>query len=877
MFGNRRSREHDLDEEIRSHLSMAAQDRIHNGESPEHASIAARREFGNPTLIKEIARDVWVWTWLESLLQDVRYAMRTLRRAPAFTATAIAALALGIGANTAIFSLVNAVLLRPLSALDPDRIVVFSNVAGDELDAASPAKFNIWRRQTGLFEDVSAYQNGRVVNLTGVAWPERICEMKASARFFRLFGTPIALGRTFTAAEDLPAGGHVAILSDAFWKKHFGGDAAIIGKTVSLSGVPHRIVGVRAAAVRSEVFNPVPEIYVPYQIDPDSIDVGNSLTVAARLKPCITLEMARVQLKPIGEDFRRRFPGALDANESFGARRLKDDLYGDIAAGLMIFQGVVAFVLLIACGNVANLLLVRASTRKREIAVRSALGAARARIVRQLLTESVVLSAAGSALGLLLGITGIRAIMAASPYFNPGLPVTADWRVLAFTLAVCVATGILFGFIPAIQTSGADLSSAIRESGGRSGTGFRHNRTRALLALSEMTLALVLLIGAGLLIRSFLALRSVKPGFETHNVVMIEVSLTGPRFEKTRAVAEVVREGIARTSAVPGVSSVAATPCPPMDCTLDLPFIVAGRPLNGPSHGDTYWAPVSAGYFDVLRIPLLRGRVFTDRDDGGTAPVAIVNQTMARKYWPNADPLADRLILGKGLGPKYADPPRQIVGIVGDVRTNSLDEAPKPEVYIPVAQLSNVFNAALAEEAPLTWIVRTRAEPRSVSGPIEKALRDATGGLPAGEVRMMNEVIARSISDHDFSALLLTIFGAAALLLAAIGIYGLMAYSVQQQTQEIGIRLALGARSASVRSRIVFQGMGVALGGAVLGIAAAFGLSRVLSSELYGVQPGDPMVFALAPVLLCAVALAAVWFPALRASRIDPMDAIRHE
>jgi putative ABC transport system permease protein len=874
----RQQREHDLDEEIRAHLNLAAQDRIRNGETPDHAALAARREFGNPTLIKEMAREVWGWTWLESLIQDVRYAIRTLRRAPAFTATAITALALGIGANTAIFSLVDTFLLRPLSAPDPDRIVVFSNVAGDELDVASPAKFNVWRRQTGLFEDVTAYQNDRVVNLTGVAWPERIREMRASSRFFRLFGIRIALGRTFAAEEDLPAGGHVAILSDAFWKKHFGGDAAIIGNTISLSGVSHRVIGVRAAPVRSpEVVNPVPDVYVPYQIDPDSTDVGDSLRVAARLKPGITLEMARAQLKPIGEDFRRRFPAALDAKESFGAQRLKDDLYGDIATGLAIFQGVVALVLLIACANVANLLLVRASTRKREIAVRAALGAARSRIVRQLLTESVVLSAAGSALGLLLGITGIRAIMAASPYFNPGLPVTADWRVLAFTLAVCVATGILFGFIPAIQTSGADLSAAIRESGGRSGTGLRHNRTRALLALSEMTLALVLLIGAGLLIRSFLALRSVKPGFETHNVAMIQMSLTGPRFEKTRAVAEVVHEGMARSSAVPGVSSVAATSCPPIDCTADLPFIVAGRPLNGPSHGDTYWAPVSAGYFDVLRIPLVRGRVFTDRDDGGAAPVVIINQTMARKYWPNADPFADRLILGKGLGPKYDDPPRQIVGIVGDVRSNSLDEAPKPAVYIPVAQVSDVFNAAFAEESALTWIVRTRGEPQSLSGPIQKALRDATGGLPAGEIRMMNETIARSISDHDFSALLLTIFGAVALLLAAIGIYGLMAYSVQQQTQEIGIRLALGAQSGSVRNRIVFQGMGVTLGGAVLGIAAAFALARVLSSELYGVQPWDPMVFALAPVLLCAVALAAVWFPALRASRIDPMDAIRHE
>ncbi len=879
---NRRTRrELDLDAEIQAHLQLAAQDRVRNGEAPEAAAFAARREFGNATLVKEMARDAWAWTWLESLVQDVRYAIRTLGKTPAFTATAIAALALGIGANTAIFSLVNAILLTPLDAPDPDRIVTFANVAGDEFDAVSPAKFNVWRRQTNLFQDVSAYRIS-VVNLTAAAYPEQVQEMKASAGFFHLFGNPIAQGRGFTADEDRPNGDRVVVLSNTFWKQHFAGDPAIIGKTMSLGGLAWRIVGITTAGFRDES-DPPPAVYVPFQIDPASIDDDNSFQVSARLKPGITISAARAQLKVVGEEFRRKFPGALEPEESFGTMPLKDDLVSDSKTPLFILQGAVVFVLLIACANVANLLLVRATGRQREIAIRAAIGADRGRIARQLLTESLVISSASCACGLALGYVAIRAVLAANPgdlarLGTHGSSVTLDGKVLAFTLGLSLIAGVLFGLIPACQVSRANLSSHLKEGSGRSGTGFRQSRTRALLTVSEMALALALLIGAGLLIRSFAALRSVKPGFETHNVLTMRMSLTEPRFAKTIAVANLIRDGIRRVGALPGVAAVGAACCLPIEDTLDLPFIIAGRPLNGPAHGEVYWTPISTGYFDAFRIPVVRGRTFTDRDRGGSSGVVIVNQAMAKMFWPKSDPLTGRLIIGtKGAGARYDEPPRQIIGIVGDTRENALDEAPRPAVYVPEAQITNALNVDIAGLTPLAWIVRTQVEPHALSAAIQNELRLASGGLPVARVRSMDDILIQSTARQNFGALLLTIFAAAALVLAAIGIYGSMAYSVQQQKQEIGIRLALGAEPGKLRNRVVSQGTRLASIGAAIGLAVAFGLSRILASLLFGVQPRDPVVFSIAPALLLAVALAAVWLPARRASRINAADAIRYE
>jgi predicted permease len=873
-------REHDLEDEIQSHLRLAAEDRVRGGESREQAVFAARREFGNATLVRESARDVWGWPALETLLQDVRYAIRTLYRTPAFTATAIATLALGIGANTAIFSLVDSLLLKPFAAPDPDRVVIFTNGAGDEIDVASPPKFNVWRGQTALFDDVCAWQNGGVVNLTGVAAPEQVQVMRVSAAFFRLFGVPFAAGRPFTADEDRPSGGHVVVLGNAFWKTHFGADPRMAGKTIFLDEVPYRVAGILGERYLSQS-SPIPDVYFPFQLDVASTDLGDTLHVSARLKPGVTLAIAAASLKPLGEDFRRRFPEGLEANESFGVKRLKDDLYGDLASPTLFFQAAVAFVLLIACANISSLLLVRASSRKREIAIRSAIGAARSRIVRQLFTESAVLSAAGCVLGLLSGIAGIRSLLAAKPFFSgrfgPAASIALDWRIVAFTIGISLITAVLFGFLPAIRTSGAGLSATLKESGGTAGTGLHHNRTRAILTVGEMMLALLLLIGAGLLIRSFLALRVVKPGFETKNVLTLQMSLSGPRFAKTGAVAALIAEGTARVAAIPGISSVAATSCVPMGCTVDLPVIISGRPLHGASHGDVYWAPVSSRYFEAMRIPLRRGRVFTGHDDRTAVPVAVINEAMARKYWPAGDAFSDRIVIGKGLGARYDDPPRKIIGIVADSRVDSLDEAPKPAVYVPAAQLSDAFNASFSQESPLTWIVRARWNPASLSVPIQEALGRASGGLPVANVHPLAQLVARSISDYDFAAMLLGIFAAAALLLAALGVYGMLAWSVQHQTREIGIRLALGEKPRRVRNRLVLDGMRLAASGGALGIAAAYALSRVLAGELYGVQPGDLRVFVLAPVVLCLVALAAVWFPARRASRIHPMDALRHE
>lgn len=860
MFSRRQRRERDLDEEIQAHLRLAEAD----GHSPE----SARRDFGNVTLVKEQAREIWGRTWMDSLLQDARYAVRTLSRTPGFTITAILVLTLAIGANTAMFSLISTLLLRPLNAPEPDRIVVFSNVKADENDAASPAKFNVWREQKDLFDDVAAWQDEGMANLTGVDTAEQVRETRASAGYFRLFGAEFALGRAFSENEDSPGSGTFVILSATFWKTRLGGNPHVQGKTIVLNGVPHRIVGVLAAAFRPLLY-PAPEVYVPFQIEPNSDDQGDSMLVAGRLKPGVTIETARTKLRAIGEVFRKEHPGALDFDEGFGLKRLRDEMYGDVAPALLLFQGIVGFVLLIACANNANLLLIRACTRKREMSIRTAIGAGRGRIVRQLLTESVMLSSAGSIAGLIVGAPAMRALLHSNQYVmqwlsHYGPTAAVDWRVVGFTIAIAAATGVLFGILPALQIS-------------RSGKSPDQGRIRSLLTIGEMALALALLIGSGLLIHSLAELHKVRPGFDPHNVAVLHMSLAGPHFEKTEALAELARESARRFGAIPGVSASSMTACLPMDCTIDLPLIVAGRPLAGASHGDVYWTAISPGYFDVLRIPLLRGRVFTDRDEGAATGVVIINQAMARKYWPDGNPIGERVTLGKGLGPQYEEPRRQIVGVVGDIRSEGLDEVPKPAVYIPVAQLSKNFAAKLVQAGSLTWVVRARVDPKSMLVPMVNALRAAGGGLPVGDVRSMDEFVAGSISAYAFSALLLTIFGASALLLAAIGIYGVMAYSVQLRTKEIGIRLALGAEARVVRNRVVMEAMRLAVAGAAIGMVAGAGLSRLLADELYGVKPLDPAAFVGAPVLLCAVALLAAWFPARRAGRIDPMDAIRDE
>jgi predicted permease len=562
---------------------------------------------------------------------------------------------------------------------------------------------------------------------------------------------------------------------------------------------------------------------------------------------------------------------------------MQEVIVGDTRTSLLVLLGAVGLVLLIACANVANLLLIRATGRKREIATRSALGASRGQIVRQLLTESLVVSLAGGVLGLIFGFAGVRLLLALSPGDIPrigenGSAVTLDMNLLMFTLGVSLLTGILFGLVPAVSASRTNLAAALNESSNRSGVGFRSGKVRSLLAISEMALALVLIIGATLLIRTFIKLHAVDPGFDTHNVLTMAMSISGQRFQNTAGVAQLIRDGTERLNAVPGVTSAAAACCLPLQGGFGLPFDVVGRPKgNDPSTGGAGYYSVSWSYFDAFKAPIVRGRNFTEHDNGSAPGVVIINEAMARQYWPKGNPLDDRLLIGAGVGPEFAEPPRQIIGVVGDMRDGGLDTDPAPTMYIPVAQMPDKVTALNSRIAPLWWIVRTKRDPHTATNAVTVALREASGGLPVAHVRSMDEIVISSTSRQRFNMMLLTIFGSSALLMAAIGIYGLMAYSVQQRTQELGIRMALGAQASNIRNMVIRQGLVLALIGVVIGIGGALWLTHFLASFLFGVKAWDPTAFVVTPVLLMAVALFAVWIPARRATRVDPMAALRFE
>jgi predicted permease len=819
---------------------------------------------------------------MEAFLKDLKHSVRMFLQAPGFIIAAIAALALGIGANTAIFSVVNTVILKPLSYPDPSRIVrllvKFPQGSGPSL---SVPEFMIMR-QARTLQDVSAYDSGGPgVNLTGGESPEQLHGIHVSQDYFRLFGAPLLQGRTFSAEEDAPKGPHVTVLSEGLWRRRFGADPNIIGKTIPLGGEPHVVIGIVSSSFNTDT--PV-DIWLPLQADPNSTNTAHYFNGAARLRPGVTLKTAQAELGALTKQLVAKFPLALGPQGSLSADKLQDAVVSQVRSQLFVLTAAVSFVLLIACANVANLLLVRASGRRREIAIRAAVGAGRGRIIRQLLTESVLLSLVGGALGLILGLIGLRALLAINPGNIPrigehGSAVTLDWRVLLFTAAVALVTGVLFGLIPALDASHADLTATLKESSGRSGTGFRQNKARSILVVTETALAIVLLIGAGLLIRTFIALRDVNPGFNSHHVLVMDMSLTGPRFQKTAGVADMVRDAVQRVEALPGVVAAATASTLPLEGGLGLPFTIVGRPLQqAPFHGGAAWMNISPDYFAVFRIPLLRGRFFTERDDGAAPGVVIINEAMARQFWPKGkgDPLSDRIFIAKGLHP-FDEPARQIVGIVADTRDGGLNQDPSPTMYVPVSQVRDGVTALNVGFLPIEWVIRTHGDPHLLSAPIQRELRQGSGGLPVAHIRSMDEVVVNSTARDDFNMSLLTIFAGSALLLAAIGIYGLMSYSVQQRTQEIGIRMALGAESRDVRRMVLIQGMRLVIAGVVLGVAGACGLTRLLSSFLFGVKPLDPTVFVAVPILLSVIALFAIGLPATRATAVDPLNALRYE
>ena len=881
-FSHRR-RHDERSQSVRKDLEEKTSGLMDSGMTREQAEQAARRGFGKVTLIKH-SREIWQWPTIESLWADLKLTIYQLRKSPVFTATVIATLALGIGANTAIFSVIDAVLLRPLNYPNPDRIVQFLlSLPEGPRPGSSIADFRLWREQTRAFQDVSAYDFGGVgLTLTGDV-PEEVHGVHVTADYFRLFGAAMPLGRAFTNEETGPNGGDVVVLSYGLWKSRFNSDRNIVGKTISLDHSPYTVLGVTGRSFQSD---PVADLWIPFQFALNSSDPSHYFQVAGRLKPGITLAQANAQLKLVAAEAKRSYSFE-DSDLGFEVKPLRDMIVGDVQSSLLLMAVAVVLVLLIACANVANLVLVRATSRKREIAIRCALGAGRIRIVRQLLTQSIVLSFIGGALGGVIGLAGVRVLLSINPGNIPRIGQSdvfiggfhgIDWRLLVFAIAVSLFTGILFGLFPTLTVSRPDLNTTLKESGNQQGAGFGQGRVRSLLVISQISLAVVLLIGAALLIRTFIALREVDAGFDPHDVLRIDMSLAGNRFAKTANVSGFVNNARLLVNAIPGVQDSAMTCCPPFTSRFGLPFIVVGRSLgNSSSTGDAEWMDVSPGYFEVFKIPILRGRGFTVQDSEAAPPVVVINEAMAKQFWPNQNPLGEQIVIGGGLGPRFKDVPRQVIGIVGNTRDDDLSSPPAPAMMIPQAQESNDMTAFWSQFGPAYWLVRTRLAPHQMVPLTAKQLSHASGGLAVGDIRSMDEVMGGSISRQNFNMLLLTLFAAVALVLATVGIYGVVSYSIGQRSREIGVRMALGAGRADVRNLVLRQGMLLAIVGVAIGVCAAFGLARFTASLLFGVTTWDPAVFLSVPLLLLGAALLAVWLPARRAMQVDPIEALRTE
>jgi predicted permease len=816
---------------------------------------------------------------------DIRYAIRMLRSNPAFTLIAVAALALGIGANTAIFTVVNSVLLQPLPYPEPDRIMqVGRQFRGGEGWSNSIPKYMMWR-QNDVFESMTLFgQNALGMNVGSSDRPEQAKAVRVSQDYFRVFATPPAMGRAFSSSEDLPGGPSVMVISHGLWQSRFGGDQQILGRSIPLDGKPTTVVGVMP---RSFEANPPADLWIPLQADPASTNQGHYLHTAGRLKPGVTPQQAKAAMQVVGERFRAANPKWMNKDENVAVVPLREVTVGSVKRALLVLTGAVGFVLLIACANVANLLLARAAARQKELAVRAAIGASRARVLRQLLTESVLLALLGGALGFVLGSWGVRGLLALSPGEIPRLTDTngirsaipaLDWQVAAFTMAVALGTSIVFGLLPALQTSNPDLAGTLKDAGGRAGVSRAQNRARSVLVASEIALALVLLIGASLLIRTFIGLRAANSGIDPNNVWTFETA-TGDNYSTTARVDHLITQSIRRIESLPGIEVAASAIALPISNGIDLPFTIAGKPAPKDSqyHGDEQWRSISPHYFQVFRIPLLRGRVFRETDTANATRVVIINEAMAKRYWPNEDAIGQVITIGKGLGPEFEDPPRQVVGVVGSVRESGLRDGLVPVMYLPLSQQPEGISKLASEVLPLAWAIRSSADPASLRTALAREIHAVDSLVALSSERPMKQVIAKTIARQDFNMMLLTVFAALALLLAAIGVYGVMAYSVERRTQEMGIRMALGAARSDLLRLVLSYGMKVAAAGVVVGLGLAYATTRLLSSLLFGVKAVDPLTFGGVTVVLTLVALLATYIPARRAAAIDPSDALRYQ
>jgi putative ABC transport system permease protein len=861
--------EQELDEELRYHLERQIEENIAAGMTAREARYAALRAMGGIEQHKEECRDMRRVNFIEDFIQDLRYGLRVLVKSPVFTIVAVLSLALGIGANTAIFSVVNGLLLQPLPYPEPERIVDVwhtppqESFPGMAMFSVSPGNYLDWKSQNESFEAMAAYQ-GNVFSMSDGNTPTTVIGTRVSSEFFSVLRSTPSQGRTFVPEEEQPGRNQVVVLGYGLWQRAFGGDPNLIGQTLSLDSQKFTVIGIMPSGFE---FPQEGELWVPLAWDEKERQTRaiHDYEVIARLKPEVSLAKAQAEMSTISSRLEQQYP---EANKGWGAVviPLREDLVGDIRPALLVLFGAVGFVLLIACANVANLMLARGANRKKEIAIRIALGAARSRIVRQLLTESILLSTAGGLIGLLLAGWGSQVLVQMSSGSLP-IPgeISMDRWALGFTLLLSFAAGIIAGIAPAFQFSAAETSETLKQGTGRNGGSSASQRTRKALVIAEVILSLILLIGAGLMIRSFWKLQQVDPGFDTSNTIVMGVGLPATKYPDPQQQAVFFDRVLEQISTLPGVVSAGSTTTLPLSGSGSTqPFTIQGRPeplvAEQPTAKMRY---ISADYFRAMGVPLRQGRFFNDQDRDKGAQVLIISETMARQFWPGEDPI------GKRLTPSFHLDlgAREIIGVVGDVKAG-LDADAAPVMYMPYKQAPRSF---------MTLVARTTSNPQNFNRAIAEAIRAVDSEQALWNVRTMEQVLTNSVSGRRFNMTLLITFAGLALVLAAVGVYGVMNYSVTLRRRELGIRLALGAQRGDVLRLVLGQGLALTFIGIGVGLIAAYGLTRLMESLLYGVSATDYLTFISVSGVLLVVGLLASYLPARRATKVDPMIALRSE
>lgn len=863
----------ELDEELTGFLEMAVEEKMKHGLSRKDALRAVRLERGGVEATKEAVRTAGWESFVETCWQDVRFALRTLRKSPGFTALVVLTLALGIGANTAIFSVVNAVLLRALPYTNPGQLVFVSEARPDAgvtgLGMSYPS-FTLLRDGNRVFSTIAGF-GGHSLVLTGSGEPAELSTVVVTSDFFSVLAAEPQFGRVFTPEDGQRGAAPVAVLSENLWRSRFGADPGIVGRSITLDMRPYTVIGVMPASFRTPFLTQANQVWIPLAQDPlfsvwmTKPPQQHWMAAIARVRPNIPSDQVQAQLNTISARLASEFPA--EKGWTIRTEPLQQTLTGGAKLPLLLLLGAVGLVLLIACANIANLLLSRATSRSQEIAIRIALGAGNGRIARQLLTECAILGLLGGAIGTLVAYWGVASLV---PLLPPGLPkvhsIRMDGWVLLFSFVLSLITSLVFGLAPVLSAAGSDPHNELSE-GARAGESAGPRRARALLAVGEIALAMVLLTGAGLLVRSFAQLSSVNPGFEPNHVVKAMISLPQFQYAKPEQWSAFSEELMTRLQAQPGMQdSAIAGPLPIIDCCVTLSFQIAGNPPPQAGAADTAnYVPASPQYFSVMGIPLLRGRLFNDSDSSSSAPVALISEALAKRYFPNENPLGRHLTFGF---PVNGVASREIVGIVGNIHDVSLGKDPGPMMYVPYAQ------------APLYGgevVVKSTLSTSAVVGAIRTVTHSIDKNLPITDIAALPDILNASVAQPRFRTLLLGLFSAIALILAAVGIFGVISYSVARRTHELGIRMALGAQPGSVLSMILRETLALTGIGVAVGIPCAIGTARLIKHLLFNVTPYDPATLALVPLVLVAVGALASYIPARRAMRVDPMVALRHE